>query len=224
MKTKIVFLLVIVIGCVAGGTVVFRYHALHKPAPQTVKAAQEGDAAGKNDQIHPTAAPGNARPAPVATPAAPEERTPPEATAGFSTGDSRPQPVKGGRQVSVNPPPAPRRARTPAPAPADVLVPEPMARQALCFVGADAEAEMIWNWAINDPNLSRSARQNLIEDLNEDGFSDPKRPGVEDLPLIVSRIALIEELAPYAMDEANFDAFAEAYKDLVNMYNRLTGN
>ena len=210
MKTKIVFLLVVVIGCAAGGTAVFWYHALHKPAPQTVKAAQETNAAGKNDQTHPTAAP--------------EERTPPEAVAGFSAGDTPPQPVKADRQVGVNPPPAPRPAKPPAPAPADVLVPEPMARQALCFVGADAEAETIWNWAINDPNLSRNVRKNLIEDLNEDGFSDPKRPGVEDLPLIVSRIALIEELAPYAMDEANFDAFAEAYKDLVNMYNRLTGN
>ena len=223
MKTKIVFLLVVVIGCAAGGTAVFRYHALRKPAPQTVKAAQETNVARKNDQTHPTAAPENAPPAPVATPAAPGERTPPGAIADFSAGDSRSQPVKADRQVSAKPPPAPRPARTPAPAPADVLVPEPVARQALSLVGADAEAETIWSWAINDPNLSRDERRELIEDLNRDGFSDPRNPGVEDLPLIESRIALIEELAPYAMDDVNAAAFAEAYKDLVNMYLRLTG-
>jgi hypothetical protein len=37
--------------------------------------------------------------------------------------------------------------------------------------------------------------------------------------LIVSRIQLIEELAPYAMDQVNADAFREAYKDLVNLVN-----
>jgi len=53
--------------------------------------------------------------------------------------------------------------------------------------------------------------------LNEDGLSDPDHPGPEDLPLILSRLRLIEEMAPYAMDEVNADAFAEAYKDLLNM-------
>jgi hypothetical protein len=46
---------------------------------------------------------------------------------------------------------------------------------------------------------------------------------MEDLPLIASRLELIEELAPTAIDEANFNAFAEAYKDLTQMYGRLTG-
>jgi hypothetical protein len=41
--------------------------------------------------------------------------------------------------------------------------------------------------------------------------------------LILSRIALIEELGPGAMDEVNDAAFREAYKDLVNMYLRLAG-
>jgi hypothetical protein len=110
----------------------------------------------------------------------------------------------------------------PDPQPAAPAIPEAVAREALSFVGADAEAEAIWLKAINDPNLSVNARKNLIEDLNEDGFSDPKNPTEDDLPLIWSRIQLIEELAPDAMDQANADAFAEAYKDLVNMHTRLT--
>ena len=74
--------------------------------------------------------------------------------------------------------------------------------------------------AINDPSLSANARQNLIEDLNEDGLSDPRNPTLDDLPVIKYRIELIEYLAPYAMDKVNADAFDEAHKDLVNMANR----
>jgi hypothetical protein len=98
---------------------------------------------------------------------------------------------------------------------------DPLARAALSFVGADPEAEAYWYGAINDPKLSANERKDLIEDLNEDGLSDPRRPGPEDLPLILSRLALIEEAAPYAMDEVNADAFQEAYKDLVNLAARL---
>jgi NACalpha-BTF3-like transcription factor len=85
------------------------------------------------------------------------------------------------------------------------------------MVGADAEAEAVWYEAINDPNLSRNARKDLIEDLNEEGFEDRKQPTEDDVQLIVRRLALIEELAPDAMDEINAAAFEEAYKDLVNM-------
>jgi hypothetical protein len=101
---------------------------------------------------------------------------------------------------------------------------DPDARVALSYVGADPDAEAYWVGAINDPNLSADERQNLIEDLNEDGLSDPQNPGPGDLPLIVNRLQLIEELAPGAMDRVNADAFAEAYKDLVNMYDSLTQN
>jgi hypothetical protein len=92
---------------------------------------------------------------------------------------------------------------------------DPMAREALAYVGVDPDAEEYWVAAINDPSLSVDERKNLIEDLNEDGLSDPKRPGPQDMPMIWSRIFLIEELAPYSMDDANADAFAEAYKDLL---------
>jgi len=94
---------------------------------------------------------------------------------------------------------------------------DPDARAALSLVGADPEAEQYWMAAINDPTLPAEERKDLIEDLNEDGLSDPKHPGPQDVPLIVSRIQLIEELAPNSMDPVNANAFAEAYKDLNNM-------
>ena len=221
MKTKLVVLLTVVVGCAVAGGAIIGYHALRKPTPQPAETTRQLDVAKKDDQPRPTPEPVNLPAAPAEAPPVPEVvQAPPEVTAADSFADnSPPQPVRTG------PPPAPRPARTAVPAPgADVLVPEPVARQALSFVGADAEAEMIWTWAINDPNLPRDERRELIEDLNRDGFPDSKNPTAEDLPLIVSRIALIERLAPYAMDEVNAAAFAEAYKDLVNMYNRLTGN
>jgi hypothetical protein len=94
---------------------------------------------------------------------------------------------------------------------------DPLARVALAFVGTDSEAEGYWFAAINDPGLPAHERQDLIEDLNEDGLSDPKHPTVDDLPLIVSRLMIIDEVGPYAMDKVNADAFQEAYKDLVNL-------
>lgn len=94
---------------------------------------------------------------------------------------------------------------------------DPSARAALGFVGADPEAEQYWVAAINDPSLSANERKDLIEDLNEDGLSDPKHPGPQDLPLILNRLQLIEELGPYAMDQVNADAFQEAQKDLLAM-------
>ncbi|HEV8605244.1 MAG TPA: hypothetical protein VGQ99_07760 [Tepidisphaeraceae bacterium] len=105
--------------------------------------------------------------------------------------------------------------------PPEPVVPVQVARFALGFVGADPQAEEVWYEAINDPNMSPKARQDLIEDLNEDGFPDPRNITEDDLPLIYNRIALIEQVAPDAMDDVNAAAFAEAYKDLVNMLARL---
>jgi type IV secretory pathway VirB10-like protein len=121
---------------------------------------------------------------------------------------------------------ATRRATAPANPPGAANAPgdqDPTAREALSYVGADPAATAYWVSAINNPDLSAHERQNLIEDLNEDGLSDPRNPGPEDLPLILSRLRLIEQLAPSAMDQVNADAFAEARKDLVNMVNDLTG-
>jgi hypothetical protein len=97
------------------------------------------------------------------------------------------------------------------------------AREALATVGADSNAEAVWWMAINDMSLDPEVRRDLIEDLNEDGFTDPKHPRKEDLPLIESRISLIEELAREPMDDVNGEAFAEAYKDLLNMRRGLMG-
>lgn len=94
---------------------------------------------------------------------------------------------------------------------------DPDARAALSFVGADPAAEQYWMVAINNPDLPANERKDLIEDLNEDGLSDPKHPDAQDLPLILNRIQLIEQLAPAAMDQVNAEAFQEAYKDLVNL-------
>jgi len=99
---------------------------------------------------------------------------------------------------------------------------DPIARFALSSVGADPDAEAYWMAAINDPSLPAIERQDLIEDLNEDGLSDPRNPSAADLPLILNRIYLIEELAPSAIDQVNADAFAEAYRDLMSMATDLT--
>ena len=98
-----------------------------------------------------------------------------------------------------------------------------LARAALASVGIDPVAEQYWVMAINDPTLGEHEREDLIEDLNEEGFEDPKNPTIEELPIIINRLQIIEENAPFAMDEVNARSFAEAYKDLVNMYARLTG-
>jgi hypothetical protein len=116
-----------------------------------------------------------------------------------------------------------------APIPTDPAKPKkpkekPIEREALAFVGADPVAEAIWLGAINSPDVSAHDRSDLIEDLNEDGFADPKNLTPDDLTLIVNRLELIEREAPYAMDDVNAAAFAEAYKDLVNMYAKVTGN
>lgn len=99
---------------------------------------------------------------------------------------------------------------------------EPLARLALSFVGADGLANEFWAQAINDPALTKDHRRNLIEDLNEDGLNF-RNLTPTDLPVIESRISIIEQLAPNPMDKVNAEAFAEAYKDLVNMKAKLTG-
>ena len=99
--------------------------------------------------------------------------------------------------------------------------PKSLEREALAYVGADPLAEAIWLDAINSPDVSAHDRSDLIEDLNEDGFADPRNLTRDDLPLIVSRLELIEREAPFAVDDVNTAAFAEAYKDLVNMYAKV---
>ena len=61
----------------------------------------------------------------------------------------------------------------------------------------------------------------LIENLNETGFPDPKHLMAADLPLIQKRLALIDQLAPSAKDAANAAGFKEAKKDLLKMRDDL---
>ena len=89
-------------------------------------------------------------------------------------------------------------------------------------MGVDPTAELVWLEAINNPALPKQERQDLIEDLNEDGLSNKKVPGVTDLPLIRARIGLIDRLIPESMDKTNADALAEARKDLINMQAKLS--
>jgi hypothetical protein len=121
--------------------------------------------------------------------------------------------------VTSNAPPA---ITAKAKKPQDPLA-DPDARSALALVGTDPDAEVYWFGAINDPSLSAHERQDLIEDLNEEGLSDPKNPTIDDLPLIIRRLELIEALAPFAMDEVNMDAFEEAFKDLRNLADQALG-
>jgi hypothetical protein len=122
---------------------------------------------------------------------------------------------------STNAPP--RKAKPGQPVNQDPPTTDDLARTALAFVGFDADAEEYWAGAINDPSLPSGERRNLIEDLNEDGFSDPRHPTMDDLPLIISRLGIIEQMGPDAMDQVNAEAFAEADKDLRKMYQDLTG-
>ena len=108
-------------------------------------------------------------------------------------------------------------AKAGSPTKAKAPIQDPDARAALSLVGVDPEAEAYWMGAVNDPSLPAEERKDLIEDLNEDGLSDPHHPRPEDVPLIVNRLRLIEEMTPHAIDQVNVDAFAEAYKDLNNL-------
>jgi hypothetical protein len=108
-------------------------------------------------------------------------------------------------------------------APAKEPLRDPIARVALTLVGADSDAEDYWFAAINDLTLPANERQDLIEDLNEEGLSDPEHPTIEDLPLIFNRLALIETIGPDAADEVNAKAFVEAYNDLLNLADLAMG-
>jgi hypothetical protein len=93
---------------------------------------------------------------------------------------------------------------------------DPLARLAMSLVGVDPEAEAYWLEAIYDSSLPDAEREDLMEDLNEEGLSDTKRPRPQDLPLIMNRLAIIEEIAPQA-NEFMLPHLAEAYKDLLNL-------
>ena len=206
MKPIVIVALALVLVGAAATIVMVNRHA----APQAAKAPPAAEMPGARTESPPTAPPAAASPAvPEAAlelaSAAPESKAPPEEV----KTNSKPQ----------NAASAGKRSGRPAKEP----LKDPAAREALAWVGADPEAEAYWYEAINNPDLSAHERQDLIEDLNEDGLSDPKHPGPEDLPLIINRILLVEEIGPGAMDQVNADAFLEAYKDLLNLADLAMG-
>jgi hypothetical protein len=211
MKPGTVLILVGIIGCmVAGGFLVKRKTAPEAPPRQAARA---------NAGLERAAGP-EAR---MAAPTAPE---PAGAEVGRPARQRNPEPRPAALSVQnqARPPGGPGKNQGGGQKNTKKEeIADPLARVALSFVGADSEADAYWYAAINDPSLSAHERQDLIEDLNEDGLSDPRRPSLEDLPLVLSRLELIAEVAPGAMDQVNADAFAEAYKDLWNMASRLMG-
>lgn len=156
---------------------------------------------------------------PTTTPAIPESTPPPKIPAVASKPDiqtiqTKTVPTAKPQKIATqNPPPASSRT-------GKEPVQDPAARVALSFVGADPDADAYWMSAISNLNLPDQEREDLMEDLNEDGLSDPKHPGPKDLPLILNRLALIEEILPTAGPFMQ-EHLGEAYKDLNNM---LAGN
>jgi hypothetical protein len=140
--------------------------------------------------------------------------------------------IGAGGESAAGTPSARRRARWPvrAGAPAesdgsakgDPAVPADLAFLALKYVGVDAGAEKTWLRAINDPSMPAGVRSDLIEDLNDEGYTNDERPTHEDLPLILARLEIVERYYAFAMDEVNASAFQEAYKDLLALYVRLS--
>jgi hypothetical protein len=110
-------------------------------------------------------------------------------------------------------------AQAPATNPGKEPLQDPDARDALALVGLDAEAEQYWMDAIFDTNLPDNEREDLMEDLNETGFVDPKNLTSDDVPLILSRLRLIAQIAPQA-DPFMQEHLGEAYKDLADMYDK----
>jgi hypothetical protein len=99
----------------------------------------------------------------------------------------------------------------------------PLAQIALTYVGKNEQADSLFFKAIDGSTLNRDTRRNLIEDLNQTGFTDPRNISLADLPLIQKRLALIDASLPDTTDPVNAEAFREARKDLLNMEAKLTG-
>ena len=147
-------------------------------------------------------------------PAAPEETPPQEEPQSFAPAPVE-APVVAQAPEQEQPPPQP-------PVKPKRQLHDPKAYEALALVGIDAQAEEYWLKAIYDTQLPAKEREDLIEDLNEVGFPDLKRLTLTDLPLIESRLRIIERIRPDA------DAFMarhldEAHKDLTNMRKKILG-
>jgi hypothetical protein len=205
MKAVLLAALAFAIACIVAGIILMSRPATPDRALAAAAAARGAAPARTADaaQLAAPAAEAPASAAPATAPAPPSPITHSAPPVEPAKAPARPPSVAAGASQGG------RSAKEP--------LRDPLAREALAFVGADPLAEEYWYAAINDPSLPAQERQDLIEDLNEDGLSDPKHPGPEDLPLILNRIVLIERVAPTAPDQVNAEALQEAYKDLVNL-------
>ncbi|MBA4150471.1 MAG: hypothetical protein H0X66_20360 [Verrucomicrobia bacterium] len=97
---------------------------------------------------------------------------------------------------------------------------ERLGRFALNFAGLNPQADALWRHAILDKTLPLSERNELIEDLNQDGFESTKNPTARDLVLITNRLALIERHRGEADHRRITDGFNEAERDLRRMLER----
>jgi hypothetical protein len=100
---------------------------------------------------------------------------------------------------------------------------EALGRVALNFVGANDQALELFHQAALDPQIKPDQRRNLIEDLNQDGFTNRKNPTPEDLKLMANRYALTQSYLQQDYvrnDKMLTAAFQEANKDLGNMLQR----
>jgi hypothetical protein len=109
-----------------------------------------------------------------------------------------------------------KQAQTPGAKPPKEPLHDPDARDALALVGVDPTAEQYWLEAIYDSSLPDNEREDLMEDLNETGFADPKNLTANDLPLIMNRLFIIDSLLS-DVDDFMLPHLQEAQKDLVNM-------
>jgi hypothetical protein len=102
------------------------------------------------------------------------------------------------------------------------VIQDPVAREALAMVGDDPAAEEYWFAALNNPALSQSERQDLVDDLNEEGLPDPKHPTQDDLPILLARIEILEEAMFWFGGEA-YD-WKEPHDDLARLIRVALGS
>jgi hypothetical protein len=101
------------------------------------------------------------------------------------------------------------------------VIQDPIAREALALAGVDPYAEAYWFDALDNSALSQSERQDLVDDLNEEGLADPKHPTVDDLPLLLARVELLEDAAATYGDRYEFQ---EPYDDLAQLIRIALGS
>lgn len=130
-----------------------------------------------------------------------------------------------GRRISkpktpVQPVEQPTETQTTSPNPVQQAA---LARESLTMVGVSAEANEYWFAAVNNPEVPTIQRQVLIAALSEVGFEDPNNPTEEELPLIMSRITLLQRLAQNPLDQASATAIQATSAALVDMAAQVTG-